>query len=81
MPEEKKSLGPVKRFGVRYGRTLKHKLAKIEVLQKAKQKCPYCLKTGRQVKRLSAGIYLCKKCNTKFTGGAYTLKSEALAEI
>ena len=67
----KKGLGPVKRFGVRYGRTVKHKRAKVEIEQKKPQLCPYCRRP--KAKRLSAGIYKCKKCNAKFTGRAYFL--------
>jgi len=63
---------PTKRFGPRYGRRTKHKFAKIEIEQHKKHKCPYCNKDG--VKRVSAGIWECKKCNQKFTGKAYTPK-------
>ena len=71
MAEAQKGLGPVKRFGTRYGRTLKHKLAKIEVEQKKKHKCPYCAKP--KVSRVSYGIWYCKKCDSKFTARAYTV--------
>ncbi len=74
MAKIKKGLGSIKRFGARYGRTVKLKLAKIEKEQKKKHKCPYC--NSMQVKRLSAGIWFCKKCKAKFTGKAYTLAKE-----
>lgn len=77
-----KGLGSVKRFGPRYGRTVKHKLAKLESEQKKPQVCPYCRRP--KAKRLSAGIYHCQKCDTKFTGRAYFLaplvKSQSKAE-
>lgn len=60
---------PTKRFGARYGRKPKAKFGEIEKLQRAKHKCPYCSKTA--VKRLSMGIWQCRKCQTKFTGQAY----------
>jgi large subunit ribosomal protein L37Ae len=60
-----------KRFGARYGRRNKAKLAPIEELQRAKQKCPYCNKTA--VKRLAMGIWHCAKCESKFAGKAYTV--------
>ena len=66
-----KGLGSVKRFGPRYGRTVKHKLAKLEAEQKKPQVCPYCRRP--KAKRLSPGIYKCQKCNSKFTGRAYFL--------
>lgn len=60
-----------RRFGPRYGRTVKLRLAKIEEEQRKKHKCPYCHKPA--VKRLAAGIWFCKKCKTKFTGKAYSI--------
>ncbi len=71
MPQK---LGSVKRFGPRYGRTVKHKLAKIEKVIKGKHKCPYC--HAEKVKRLSLGIWQCKKCNAKFTGKAYSVSKQ-----
>ena len=62
--------GSTKRFGTRYGHTLKNKLGKIEAHQKQKHECPYCSKP--KVKFISVGIWECKKCNAKFTGKAYT---------
>jgi len=71
---EKKSLGSVKRFGVRYGTTVKKRLAAIEEFQKQKQKCIKCLMP--KAKRLSMGIYKCEKCGAKFSGAAYFLSEE-----
>lgn len=70
MPEKKQGLGPVKRFGVRYGRTTKFKRAAIEIMQKNSTKCPYCNKN--KVIRKSKGIWHCKKCKNTFAGQAYT---------
>ena len=69
-----KGLGPAKRFGPRYGRTVKFKLAKIEKQQRKPQMCPYC--DMPKAKRISAGIYECNKCQSKFTGRAYFLKKK-----
>ncbi|MDD5087020.1 MAG: 50S ribosomal protein L37ae [Candidatus Nanoarchaeia archaeon] len=69
-----KGLGSIKRFGPRYGRTVKLKLAKVEKEQRKKHKCPYC--NSPTVKRVSVGIWYCKKCNSKFTGKAYTLSKK-----
>lgn len=79
MADITKGLGPVKRFGTRYGRTLKYKRAKIEIEQKKSHKCPFCLKPA--VHRLSVGIWKCDKCNETFTARAYTVGSKlTLAE-
>jgi large subunit ribosomal protein L37Ae len=60
------------RFGARYGKRLRDKLVKVEEKQRIKQTCPFCKKPG--VKRLSKGIWYCKKCDKKFAGGTYHLK-------
>ena len=67
---KKTVLGSIKRFGVRYGAKNKEKVAVLEKMHRGYHKCPYC--NFKKVKRLSAGIWLCDKCNTKFAGKAYT---------
>ncbi len=76
-----KKFGSVKRFGPRYGKRIKDKLAKIEQKQKMPNKCPYCKKMSAE--RTAAGIWECRKCNAKFAGGAYYLEEKitrAMAE-
>ena len=68
---KKNVLGSAKRFGARYGRTIKHRLAKVEANQRKATKCPFCL--YNKVKRLSLGIYKCSKCDAKFASKAYTI--------
>ncbi len=68
----KKIKSTVKRFGARYGRTIREKVSKIEDILRGKHKCPYC--SAMKAKRIAAGIWKCKKCNSKFTGAAYTVK-------
>ena len=50
-------------------RTKKVGIKKIEENMKKKHVCPKCDRP--YVKRVSAGIWECKKCGTVFTGGAY----------
>ncbi|MBW3003070.1 50S ribosomal protein L37ae [Candidatus Woesearchaeota archaeon] len=71
-------LGAARRFGARYGRTLKHKFSEIEKIHRSKHVCPYCRKEA--VKRISAGIWSCSKCNSKFTGRAYVPTGKAVKE-
>lgn len=75
---EVKKLGSTKRFGARYGRKPKKKLAKIEEVLRKKQKCPYCSKF--HVKRVAVGIWQCRKCKAKFTGKAYSIKKKIVTE-
>ncbi|MBD3252223.1 50S ribosomal protein L37ae [Candidatus Pacearchaeota archaeon] len=61
------------RFGARYGRRVRVKIADIETNQRKKQNCIFC--TGI-AKRLSKGIWECKKCRKKFASHTYFLKKE-----
>jgi large subunit ribosomal protein L37Ae len=69
-----KNYGSVKRFGTRYGRTTRAKIAKVEENLKKKHVCPFCKKDG--VKRVSSGVWECAKCGSKFTGKAYSFDSK-----
>ena len=60
-----RKVGSAGRFGVRYGRSVRAKVAEVEKRQRQKQKCPYCSKLT--AKRLAVGIFLCRKCGSKFT--------------
>tara|TARA_Y100000294_G_scaffold177732_1_gene204507 strand:- start:4192 stop:4644 length:453 start_codon:yes stop_codon:yes gene_type:complete len=71
-------LGSAKRFGARYGSKPKHKFAKIEKEQRKKHKCPYCNYT--KVKRIVVGIWHCRKCDSKFTGKAYTIAKTTISD-
>ena len=58
------------RFQARFGRKIRTKIAKIEAVQRKKQKCIFCSGTA---KRLSKGIWHCKKCDKKFVNNTYSL--------
>jgi large subunit ribosomal protein L37Ae len=57
------------RFSARYGRTLRKRMAEIEAKVRKRYTCPNCKAVS--VKRLSVGIWHCRKCGHKFAGGAY----------
>jgi len=78
MTKRTKKVGTAGRFGSRYGRKIKVDLTKVEKLQKAKYICPKCKR--KSVKRISAGIWQCQKCGTKFAGGAYEPTSKIKGE-
>ncbi len=58
------------RFGVRYGKRVRVKIADIEGNQRKKQQCIFC---DGIAKRLSKGIWKCKKCDKKFAAHTYIL--------
>jgi len=72
MPTKKKKVKSAGRFGARYGKRVRDKLSSVEAKQRKKQKCPFCERLG--VKRLSKGIWQCKKCNKKFASNTYYLE-------
>lgn len=59
-----------KRFGPRYGNTLRNRVSKIESISRKTHKCIFCEKTS--VKRKAYGIWECRSCGKKFVGKAYT---------
>jgi len=71
---KKGKVGPAGRFGPRYGRTIRATVSKIEIEEKKRHICPKC--NMPYVKRVSSGIWRCKKCGTKFAGLAYYPKKE-----
>lgn len=68
-----KKVGPAGRFGSRYGKKVRQIVAEIEKIQKQRHICPNC--NMPYVKRVSKGIWQCKKCGVKFTGLAYYPKA------
>ena len=71
---KKKEFSSIKRTGVRYGRLVRQKVGKIEHEKRMSKTCPYCTKQG--VKRIAAGIWQCRRCGSKFTAGAYSIKKK-----
>lgn len=64
-----------KRFGARYGSTLRKRVGMIEAKMAAPHRCPRCLTPGR-LKRLSVGIWRCRKCGYTFAGGAWVPRTQ-----
>jgi large subunit ribosomal protein L37Ae len=74
MAEDNQSLESVKRFGTRYGKTTKQRLAAIEEKARQTYRCPYC--QYEKVTREATGIWHCDKCDRTFTGKAYTVHED-----
>jgi large subunit ribosomal protein L37Ae len=69
MPKAKK-VGLARGLGPRYGSTLRKRYIKVMTEMKKPHRCPSC--GFPRVKRESVGVWACRKCGFKFTGGAYT---------
>ncbi len=65
-----KIVGPAGRFGARYGSTLRKKVALIERRMRGPHRCPRCRTLGT-LRRISIGVWHCRKCGYTFAGGAW----------
>ncbi len=74
MTRKSKKVRAAGRFGARYGKKVRDKLIKVEDKQRKRQSCPECNRLG--VKRLSKGIWFCKKCGKKIAGEVYVLNNK-----
>ena len=74
-----KKVGSTGRFGARYGVGIRRRVLKVERLQKKKHVCPKCGKVS--VSRVSKGIWRCRKCDAKFTGGAFVPQTQMGANL
>jgi large subunit ribosomal protein L37Ae len=57
------------KFQTRYGMKARKRYASIDMAMKENHECPACKR--HSVKRVSTGIWRCRKCSAEFVGGAY----------
>ena len=70
-----KKVGSTGRFGARYGAKLRRRVLEIENKRKEPTRCPAC--ATRALKRKAVGLWVCKKCDLLFAGGAYVPYTDA----
>ena len=75
MAKRTKKVGAMGRYGPRYGVRDRVRTRDIEVKQKKAHTCPNC--GHAKVHRVSTALWQCRKCQTKFAGGAYFPKTDA----
>jgi len=63
-------MGLARGLGPRYGSTVRKRYIKVMTEMRKPHRCPSC--GLPRVKRESVGVWVCRKCGFKFTGGAYT---------
>jgi large subunit ribosomal protein L37Ae len=71
-----KVTGSSGRFGCRYGRFVRKRVADIEAISGGLHRCPKC--DMQTVQRKGTGIWECRKCSYKFAGGAYQPQTPAM---
>lgn len=77
-----KKVGSTGRFKGRYGVGVKKRVLAVERRMQAPVACTFC--GFERIKREAAGLFICKKCKMKFTGGAYepqTLIGKAITKM
>ena len=79
MAKRTKKVGSSGRFQARYGVRARSILRNIEIQQKRKHKCPSC--GHDKLERTDTSIWQCKKCGSKFAGGAYLPKMESYQAV
>src|SRR5438477_5689173 len=70
-----KKVKSVGRFGPRYGVSIRRRIREVEARQKVWHVCPSC--AAPRVKRVSTGIWACRKCGHTFAGGSYLPRTPA----
>jgi len=63
-------VGLTRGLGSRYGATVRKRYVKVVAEMRKPHRCPQC--GFLRVKRVSVGVWKCRKCGFTFTGGAYT---------
>lgn len=66
-------VGSAGRFGSRYGVRVRKRIKDLEDMKKGPHECPTCHHEG--VKRVSNGVWKCRRCGLKFAAAAYSPKA------
>lgn len=76
MSEQRKGkVGSAGRFGARYGRIARKRVADIEGIMRQDHRCPEC--EAEAVSRDGTGIWECGQCGHRFAGGSYVPETPA----
>ncbi len=75
MSDNRGNVGSAGRFGARYGRVARRRVADIEAEMNADHECPDC--GAERVSRVGTGIWECDRCGYRFAGGAYKPETPA----
>jgi large subunit ribosomal protein L37Ae len=70
MTRRTKKVGVAGRYGPRYGVRIRKQITAVTTSKNQSHECPRC--KHNSVKRVSTGIWRCRRCDLKFAGGAYS---------
>jgi large subunit ribosomal protein L37Ae len=70
MTRRTKKVGIAGRYGPRYGVRIRKQMAAVTSAKNKSYECPRCRHMA--VKRVSTGVWKCRRCDLKFAGGAYS---------
>ena len=70
MTRRTKKVGSAGQYGPRYGVRIRKQISTIIRAKNTVYECPRC--RHEAVRRVSTGIWQCRRCDLKFAGGAYT---------
>jgi len=82
MAKRTQKAGATARYGARYGVSVRRRVGAVIAKRSKKYTCPVC--QYPKVTRKVSGIWECKKCSHKFTGGVwepYTRATDAYSRI
>lgn len=68
-------VGSSGRFGARYGRVSRKRVADIERMMRQDHTCPEC--EAKAVDRKGTGVWECSDCGYRFAGGAFVPQTPA----
>lgn len=68
-----KNQGSAGRFGSRYGKRIRKRVSELEKSHNEKYECPGC--GSLSLVRETKGVWKCKKCGKKVSGGAWKPKT------
>jgi len=77
MTKRTKKVGISRKYGCRYGSSLRKLMKKFETMQRQRYVCPFCGKAA--IRKISVGIWRCKACKKKLAGGAWELTTATAA--
>lgn len=69
MSKRTKKVGSSGRLGVRYGVTVRKKIADVEALAKGRHECPKCMSVA--MSRSANGIWSCNHCGATMASSSY----------